>query len=92
LSITNPNFSEIAFSVEHLRKVGSLEFILQAIDELFALDTWLIGYIADFLFLKCISVVSNSGFEKSGLGLDNAGRTKKFNHVSIYSYDPKSMI
>jgi hypothetical protein len=34
LSIANPNFSDIAFSVGYLHKVGSLDFSFQAIDEL----------------------------------------------------------
>jgi hypothetical protein len=34
LSIANPNFSEIAFSVGYFHKIGSLEFSFQAIDEL----------------------------------------------------------
>jgi hypothetical protein len=43
LSIANPNFSEIAFTVGYLHNVGSLEVSFQGTDELYAcLETLMI--------------------------------------------------
>ncbi len=40
LSIANPNFSEIDFSVEHFKKEGSSKWSFQAIVELVCSMTW----------------------------------------------------
>jgi hypothetical protein len=48
-----------------------------------ALHAWM--YIGDLEFQKSKFVVPISGFEKFGLGLDNAGRRVKIKHRRIYS-------
>ncbi len=87
LSIANPNFSEIAFSVGYFNKVWSLEFSFQAIDELVCRLLWIDG---DFGDLKCNnswSVLLNSSLKSWCLDLTMQGGQQKLTIVASIVYD-----